>query len=157
MKIRNRTLMILGVTFIVLFALLFLTTEQIMANSFGELEDKEVKKNIERATAAIDTNIDSLATTATDWGHWDDTYYFLKGEYENYPENNLDIDSLVNLQANMMLFYDATGQIHYVVGVDLDNYEYTEVPAAVIENISSYEMLFSKNSQPSYASGMINT
>lgn len=157
MKIRNRTLMILGVTFIVLFALLFLTTEQIMANSFGELEDKEVKKNIERATAAIDTNIDSLATTATDWGHWDDTYYFLKGEYEDYPENNLDIDSLVNLQTNMMLFYDATGQIHYVVGVDLDNYEYTEVPAAVIENISSYEMLFSKNSQPSYASGMINT
>jgi len=157
MKIRNRTLIILGVTFIVLFAFLFLTTEQIMANSFGELEDKEVKKNIERATAAIDTNIDSLATTATDWGHWDDTYYFIKGEYEDYPENNLDIDSLVNLQTNMMLFYDATGQIHYVVGVDLDNYEYTEVPAAVIENISSYEMLFSKNSQPSYASGMINT
>ena len=77
MKIRNRVLSILGMTFIIMVILFALVTGQILDNSFHNLEQKEVSKNLERADSAIETKLSNLESIAADWGYWDDTYYFL--------------------------------------------------------------------------------
>ncbi|MFA0823363.1 MAG: CHASE4 domain-containing protein [Methanomethylovorans sp.] len=157
MKIRNKTLTILGITFFCLVLLLFVTADQIVGNSFGELEQEEVTKNVARATAAINTQSKNLAIIASDWGQWDDTYYFLLGESEYYVTNNLDIDAIANLQIDAMLFYDINGQLYHIVGVNHDTYEKTDVSIGLLQTIDSNKKLFSKPLNLSYMSGMINT
>lgn len=157
MKIRNKTLTILGITFFCLVLLLFISSDQIVGNSFDKLEQEEVTKNVARATAAINTQSKNLAIIASDWGQWDDTYYFLLGESEYYVTNNLDIDAIANLQIDAMLFYDINGQLYHIVGVNHDTYEKTDVSIGLLQTIDSNKKLFSKPLNLSYMSGMINT
>ncbi|MDW7730980.1 MAG: ATP-binding protein [Methanolobus sp.] len=157
MKIRTKTLTILGITFFCLLLLLTITTGQIIDNSFNELEEKEISKNVERVSAAIDSRTENLVILANDWGHWDDSYYFLLGEDEYYVENNLDVYSMTNLQVDMMLYYDADGQLYSAVGADLDAQEEENVSSAVLDYLGSNNILFSGPSNPVYVKGIINT
>lgn len=157
MKIRDAMLLTIVVVFTIFFAFLYLANEQIVGNSFGQLEKHEVEKNVERADAALGTHTNNLAIIAKDWGNWDDTYNFVQGQYGDYPDNNLDIDSLVNLNSNIMLFYNASGQLLYAVGTNLEDSEYEEIPITVLEDVSSYKVLFSNNSHPTHISGIIVT
>jgi signal transduction histidine kinase/sensor domain CHASE-containing protein/DNA-binding response OmpR family regulator len=149
--------MILGAIFLVMFAILLVSTEQIMGSSFAHLEEDEVSKNIERAVAALDSRIANLASTANDWGPWDDTYNFVLGESDYYATANLEASTLANLQLNMMLFYDASGQLYYAAGADIDSYEARYVSTALLEYLSTQEVLFSRPSHPVYMSGIIDT
>ncbi|SFM79842.1 response regulator [Methanolobus profundi] len=157
MKIRSKTLVILGTTFFCLILLLTLTVGQITEESFKELEEKEVSKNIDRVNAAIESRTENLVILSNDWGHWDDSYYYLLGEDEFYVENNLDTYSMENLQIDMMLFYDDNRQLYSAIGADLDSHVEEEVSEEVLEEIGSNDILFSSSSEPSYVQGIINT
>jgi sensor domain CHASE-containing protein len=61
MKIRDATLLTIVVVFTIFFAFLYLANEQIVGNSFGQLEKHEVEKNVERADAALGTHTNNLA------------------------------------------------------------------------------------------------
>jgi sensor domain CHASE-containing protein len=149
--------MILGAIFLVLFAILLVSTEQIMGSSFARLEEDEVSKNVGRAVATLDYRIATLTSTANDWGHWDDTYNFVLGESDDYITNNLEASVIANLQLNMMLFYDASGQLYYAEGADIDSYEERDVSTALLEYLATQELLFSRPSHPVYLSGIIDT
>jgi len=157
MKIRNKTLAILGITFVCLVLFLFITADQIIGNSFEELEQEEVTKNIARATAAIDMQSENLAIIASDWGQWDDTYYFLLGQSDYYVANNLGVDAIANLRVDAMLFYDTDGHLYQVVGVNPDTYEEKDVSIGLLQTIAPNKKLFSKPLNLSYMSGIINT
>jgi sensor domain CHASE-containing protein len=156
-KIRSKTLLILGIAFIFLFACLIATTELIIGNSFDKLENKEISRNIERANAALNTEIYYMETLALSWAPWDDTYKFAQGEYDEYIDSNLNSETLANMNTNMMLYYDTSNQLYYAAGVDIETYEEIEVSAAVLDHISSKEVLFSHPTPYSIVSGIIYT
>src|SRR5665648_435400 len=110
MKIRDKTLAIVGVTFIFLFGLLIATTDQIMGNSFEQLEKDDVSRNMERATAALDSKADVLDMMAFDYAVWDDTYLFVQGQYDDYIDETLSPEVIWNLDASMLLLYDSTNK-----------------------------------------------
>ncbi len=143
MKIRNQTLMILGVTFIILFALLFVATEQIMGTSFSRLEENEVTTNVARASNALDTKIQALSSTAYDYGVWADTFYFVQGENEGYINETLYPSILTNLGTNMILFYDSSSKLYYATGVDFESGQETKISSSVLDYVSANTILFS--------------
>ncbi|TQD25031.1 response regulator [Methanolobus vulcani] len=157
MNIRNKTLAIFGFTFVLLMILLTLSAGQIIGNSFQQLEEEEVAKNVDRATEAIDVHINQMENIAADWGYWEDTYYFIKGENEEYIDLNIVTGALVNLEINMMLFYDNDKQLYYIESADILAEEKTEVADDIIETIESNDNLFSSLSNPAYESGIIST
>lgn len=135
MKIGNKTLVIIGVTSILLFLFISLIVTQIVQNSFNQLEEDEATESLERAKNILFLEIDRLDMLASDWGEWDDTYYFAKGKYPDYPEVTLGAESLTNLHINMMLFFNSSGQLLYVAAVDLDTGEPAEASADLVEYI----------------------
>ncbi|WP_340820419.1 response regulator [Methanolobus sp. WCC4] len=157
MRIRNKTLAIFGITFVLLIILLTLSAGQIIGNSFQQLEEEEIVKNVDRATEAINVQIDRLELTAADWGEWEDTYHFVRGEQEEYIDINMGTVSLVNLEINLMLFYDNSKQLYYIESADLLTDEEAEVADDIIEKIESNENLFSSLSDPAHESGIIST
>ena len=156
LKIRNRTLVILATTFICLFVLLAVTTGSIIEDSFSSLEEREVATNVFRAKASIDSRTNHLLATAKDWGQWSDTYEFMQGD-SSYIDNNLDVESLANLQIDMMLFYDISGNLYYAAGVDHHTYEEREISAAFIDHVNKEHLLFSEPSLQKQLSGIIST
>jgi PAS domain S-box-containing protein len=157
MKIRNRVLSILGMTFILMLILFALVTGEILGNSFDNLEQKEVSKNLERADSAIGAKLDNMESIAGDWGYWDDTYYFVRGEDDEYIVNNLGPDSLITLQVDMMLFYDNDKQLYYAAGADPDTYEKADIPDSVLSYLSTENSLFSSPDNPVESKGILQT
>ena len=157
MKIRDKTLAIVGVTFIFLFGLLIATTDQIMGNSFEQLEKDDVSRNMERATAALDSKADVLDMMAFDYAVWDDTYLFVQGQYDDYIDETLSPEVIWNLDASMLLFYDSTNKLYYAAAVDPATTEHTNVSTTVLDYIASNELLFSHPTPDSQVSGIINS
>ena len=157
MKIGNKTLAIIGITSILLFLLISLIVTQIVQNSFNQIEEDEATKSLERAKKILFLEIDRLNMLASDWGEWDDTYYFVKGKYPDYPEVNLDTGSLVNLNVNMMLFFNSSDQLFYVEAVDLDTGGSAEVSADLVEYIASQNEVISYSEPDERVSGILNS
>ena len=136
--------------------MLALTIGSVINDSFSSLEEREVATNVCRAKASIDYKTNHLLATAKDWGQWSDTYEFMQGD-SSYIDNNLDVESLANLQIDMMLFYDISGNLYYAAGVDHHTYEEREISAAVLDHVNKEPLLFSEPSLQKQVSGIIST
>lgn len=157
MKIGNKTLVIIGITSILLFLFISLIVTQIVQNSFNQIEENEATESLERAKNILFLEVDRLDMLASDWGEWDDTYYFAKGKYPDYPEVSLGAGSLTNLHINMMLFFNSSDQLLYVAAVDLDTGEPAEVSADLVEYIVSQNDFLSRSRPEERVSGIINS
>ena len=50
-----------------------------VTDRFLSAEDTQVRRDVERVSAAFQQQISALDLLATDWAHWDDTYEFIAG------------------------------------------------------------------------------
>ncbi|HWR24628.1 MAG TPA: CHASE4 domain-containing protein, partial [Methanosarcina sp.] len=157
MKIREKTMAIVGVTFIFLFVLLVVATDQIVGNSFEQLENKEVSKNMGRAVEAISTKLESLNSSVSDYAVWDGSYRFVQGQYESYINDTYSADAVTSLDVNMILFYDSRNKLYYATAVEKGTTKHENVSNAMLDFIASNELLFSHSAPNSHVSGIINS
>jgi len=157
MKIRNKTLAILGITFIFLSLFLVVATEQIVGKSFEQLEKDDVSRNMERAKASLDTRLNTLSMTTCDYAVWDDTYSFVQGQYEDYIYESISPEVAVNLDADIILFYNSSNRLYYATALEENATEFTNVSDRMLDFIAANERLFSHPAPDSHVSGIINS
>ncbi len=157
MKIREKTLAILGITFIFLSLFLLVATGQIVGKSFEQLEKDDVSRNMERAKAAMDARLDTLSASVNDYAMWDDTYLFVQGQLDEYIDSNFGPEAPTNFDANMVLFYDSTNKLCYSAAVKQGTTEHANISAAMLDCIAGNELLFSHTAPDSQVSGIINS
>lgn len=85
----------------------------IILSSFQSLEKEKMRANIQRFHNTLDNEITQLQTTTRDWSQWDDTYQFVGGEYNEYIALNTDNETMTNLQVNVMLYMNKSGDIFF--------------------------------------------
>ncbi|MFQ6095352.1 MAG: CHASE4 domain-containing protein [Candidatus Bathyarchaeia archaeon] len=137
MKLRKKTLIIIGATIISLIAILSATSQIILLNSFVELEEHNVNQNAERALSALDDMADNLDTVTFDWAAWDDTYAFIEDLNDDYIQSNLLDPTFIGLRLNIMLFINSSGQTVFGKGFDLHNEEEMPVPQSLQEHLDN--------------------
>lgn len=157
MKIREKTLAILVTTFIFLSFFLVVATEQIMGDSFEQLEKEDVSTNMGRVKAAMDTKISVLDMVVRDYAVWDDSYFFVQGEYDGYINETLSPDMILNLDADFILYYDSANKLYYATEVKNDTVECSNVSATVLDCVAANKRLFSHPAPDSQVSGIINS
>src|SRR5271157_2252199 len=145
MTIRKKTLFIIFVTTLFLVLLLYGISEAFFLNSFANLEDRDVLKNVDRAQLALSSDIDQLNSTETDWASWNDTYAFIMNRNQNYISANLNVESLSNLRLNLMLFVDPSGQLVFSRMLNLDTKRETPVPKNFLKNLFKKGTLVCRN------------
>jgi two-component system, NtrC family, sensor kinase len=106
-KINLALAAVVGVSALLNFAALQFT----VTPSFRSLENDTAERNHSRAIEAIEAQKSALASSAKDWGFWDDTYQFMHGERPDYIEKNIDPDSLGALGVNYMLLVRPSGEV----------------------------------------------
>lgn len=71
------------------------------------LEKAQVSAARESMASYIGEKLDMYTANANDWGHWDDTYFFVLGSNDTYLQDNITESTFDNLDLNFMIF---TGQ-----------------------------------------------
>ncbi|MBS7527507.1 diguanylate cyclase [Fusibacter paucivorans] len=81
-------------------------------------ETKKVHNDIDKMSAILNAEFDSLGRTQRDWSLWDDTYDFISGNLDSYATDNLGDETLAQLDLVSMIFCDKSGNIIYNGSID---------------------------------------
>jgi two-component system, cell cycle sensor histidine kinase and response regulator CckA len=120
MSIRQKTLGIVGITVVVLVAVLATITYFGVTGRFARLEIQEVEAQIHRVQNELNATLANLETTAADWAPRDDTYQFVQDADPAYVKNNLVDSTFTNLRLNFMFFFNSRGELVYGRCIDLE-------------------------------------
>lgn len=120
-KIQQKTLLVIASSAFLFLVFLFLLVKPILLAPYLELEQNTLKRNSIRVQNNVYSEIDNLASLNRDWAVWDDTYFFLLGESENYIQRNLADETFINNKLSFMIFTDLKKDIIFQKGFDYRN------------------------------------
>ena len=155
MSLRTKILSGIILTLAILVALFQFIATGILTESFQKIETEQVQRNLDRAQDALSEVINNLNIKSSDWASWDDTYKFVQDQYTEYIKSNLLPDSLVNLEINIMLFYNSQNTLVASLAVDPQTGGAIPVSPSLLSYISRTPQLLA-HSVDSLQSGLIS-
>jgi signal transduction histidine kinase/sensor domain CHASE-containing protein len=120
MNTRKKIIIIIFLIFFALFAFCFAVTWLILFNRFEEVENNQVKINVENTHYALENYLNNQSVKLVDWSTWDDTYQYVSDKNPAYEKSNLGPGSLAQINIDLMVFVDPKGQIVKSVRIDPD-------------------------------------
>lgn len=91
--------------------LIYLILNAVITPAFDNLEIDAAERDLVRAKRAIQADLDKLISNTGDWSPWDDAHAYVRGENPAFIAINADIPTMVNLDINLLLFYDLDGKL----------------------------------------------
>ncbi len=88
----------------------YLILNAVIVPAFDDLENNAARTDLIRAQRAIQADLETLIANVGDWAPWDDAYRYALGENPAFISINADIPTLINLDLNLLLFYDLEGK-----------------------------------------------
>ncbi|MGB8216969.1 MAG: CHASE4 domain-containing protein [Candidatus Methanoperedens sp.] len=155
MTLRNKTIMITGLTLLSLIVVLYTLSQFILIGSFTQLEEQDAQKNLQRAVEAISDDLSSLNGVASDWAAWDETYSFIDDGNLSYVKRNIPDTTFVDLRLNVMVFANSSGGIVFERGFDVQNQTEMPIPVSLHRYISRDSPLLQHRDNQSSVKGII--
>ena len=119
MTLRKKSITIIGLTFVCLTSILLIISFLITEGGFTGIENKEIRKDVERSLNVIKNEISRLDEIASDYATSDDTYAFISNGNKAYVYHNLSDTTFSRLKVNFILFIDTSGRIVFGKSFDL--------------------------------------
>ncbi len=88
----------------------YLILNAVITPAFENLENNAAQTDLIRAQRAIQADLDNLISITGDWAPWDDAHAYVRGDNPAFISINADIPTLINLDLNLMIFYDSDGK-----------------------------------------------
>jgi PAS domain S-box-containing protein len=124
--IRQRTLLLLGVSVAVLVGVLWVLMSSVTLRSLERLERQQTARDVERAGRALQESIVELHLKTADWATWDDTWRYVVDRNPAYVTSNMTNETFVNMRIDAAAIADDEGRLVYTKQVDRDRGQ--EVP-----------------------------
>ncbi|MCX6666603.1 MAG: PAS domain S-box protein [Euryarchaeota archaeon] len=141
MKLRTKTLIILGVIFIGLLIIMATVIQPLLINSYLVVEDQSVDRNVQQAVNAFSREFDNLQKQTYDWATWDDTCTFVEDRNQGYIDSNLQDMALQGIGVNIMMFYNTSNDLVFGKAVDLQNGNETPIPLVLLQELTEHDWL----------------
>lgn len=110
MKVRTRTLLILGAALVVFLIVLGFITQSVILQAFGEIEGRETTAHVQRFVSQLDSEIEDVAATCRDWSLRAETAGLLSGQGREQDASLLFPPVVMkNLGIDYILLYDDKG------------------------------------------------
>ena len=141
MTLRTKTLVIVGSTLVGLICVLYFTLSAIALSSFAQLEEDDVERNLQRVREALSNQMAQMDVTARDWALPGTVLDKVARDLDTYgrattPDGkNALADLVANLNANVFLFTDASGNLVWGQGYDDKTEELVPVPASLQDQL----------------------
>lgn len=133
MTLRKKTLGIVTVTLVGLIAVLIFSNWQIVLGSFSDLEEEDIKRNVQRVTEALNTELREIDISAKDYAQDDLSLEQLVSELNEHAvretRDGIGLpDLMADLKLNTFLLADADGRIIWSRGYDEETRDLPSVP-----------------------------
>lgn len=132
---RKKLIIILGVTFVVLFIAQALIARLSLQNSFASLNRQQAATNLEQVLNSLFYEADSLARLAQDWAAWDETYVFMSNPDANRLKKNQIAASFEILELEALLYLDNENNLVAGKTYNQDTQEVTDLPNELLEQL----------------------
>ncbi|MCU0543773.1 MAG: PAS domain S-box protein [Oscillatoriaceae cyanobacterium Prado104] len=155
MKLRLKTLSIVGVTIAGLTGVLYATSSSILLGSLVQAEEQEATQVVKGVVNVFSQTADDFNSRFADWSAWDDTYAFIQNRDREYISSNLVPEGLANIRVNIALFVDTKGKIVYGTGLDSAKLQLIPVPEALKQRITLSDPLLQHPDPKSSLAGIL--
>ena len=135
--IRLRIIITIVIITSLLAGLVYFIASSMLLDSYRQIETVGMERNLARLEAALNNYTQTLRVTLLDWTQWDDTYQFAQDQNDEYIAANLDDATLLNLNINLMAYYNAQGELVYAKYIDLSTGETLPVEG-VLTQLQNY-------------------
>jgi sensor domain CHASE-containing protein len=113
MNLRNRSLLVLGLTFFIFFIIIAAVSLSVTLSGLDRIERQDMGDSMRQVQSAINAELSSLLTTTQDWAWWDDMDEYAINHNPEFVEVNADLTSLATLKANLFVIFDENGNLLY--------------------------------------------
>ncbi|HWR42574.1 diguanylate cyclase [Sporomusa sp.] len=123
MPLREKSIIIIGLTLFLLLFSIFLTADTILVNGYQQLEKSDTERNVKRAIKGVENEVASLESIVRDWAQWDDSYHFIESGSQEFIDANFVDLTFISQRINVIMYTDLDGRIVYARAFDWDKRE----------------------------------
>ncbi|MHB1463192.1 MAG: CHASE4 domain-containing protein [Armatimonadota bacterium] len=155
MSFRTKAVITAFSTTLLVLALVFWALSQVVSYSFNQLEMKQAKRSVSLIMGAITEAQNSLRSSVSDWGLWDETYDFALTQPQKYIDENLDGNSLRNLQVSTIIITNINKEVLSATSVDVKNGRCYEAPFATTQRCLTLLDFFKSETPEETVAGLV--
>ncbi|MEG4107942.1 CHASE4 domain-containing protein [Microcoleus sp. S13_C5] len=155
MKLRRKTLSIIGITIAGLTSILYVASSSILLGSLIKAEEQEATQVVKGVLNVFGQTADDFNSRFADWSAWDDTYAFVQNRNSEFIASNLIPEGLANIRVNIAVFVNTSGKIVYGTGLDSEKLKLTPVPQALKRRLSLSDPLLQHPNAKSSLAGIL--
>ncbi|QNB48079.1 diguanylate cyclase [Thermanaerosceptrum fracticalcis] len=156
MTLRKKTLILIAFFLIGLLLFVYFTSQFVLYNGYLELEERILKRNVDRGLNALQREIMTLNVTVGDWAFWDDSYQFVQNLSTEYINSNLTDPTFITNKLSLMMFINNSDEIVFSKGFDLINKKETDIPESSREMVRKKLFHFELSDKNMSKSGLIS-
>ncbi len=155
MSLRQRTLLLVGVSGFLLTVALYFILSDIFSKSFKKLEHDYVESEVLSVLDAFSSIMEELKRGSADWSAWDDNYQFVQTRDPKFIKSNLSDNTFVNLKLNHIIILNNQGEYVYRHAHDLIQGKEVHFPESLEKILSANSYLFKHSEVDSIQAGLV--
>ncbi|HEY9852336.1 MAG TPA: adenylate/guanylate cyclase domain-containing protein [Leptolyngbyaceae cyanobacterium] len=155
MKLREKTLLVIGLTLVGLVGVLYATASTILMNQVRNLEVDYTKRGVQRALDALAEDINNLTVPVRQLAVWDDTYLFMQQPNARYLETNFSDDTFSDYRLNIALLIDRSGKVVFSKNWDFKKSQSFPIEKEILQHLKPNSLLLKHSHPDSIRTGII--
>ncbi len=145
MAFRKRILLIVFIALLCPIGVLYGIAWHIILGSYSQIEQRDLRKNLERVKDTLADEFSSLQEVAVDWSNWDAAYEFIENRNPVFIKSNVTDRSFIGARVNFIIFVNSAGELVYGRGFDLRQKKTVPIAESLLKQVSSIPVVQSNN------------
>jgi diguanylate cyclase (GGDEF)-like protein/PAS domain S-box-containing protein len=113
MSLRDKTLITVGLTIMVVIAVIYAISQIVLLNSFIQLEEQYTRQTVERALHAIQVRMNSLDNVSIGWAARDQMIEFAQSGDQSFIDGQLGDEAFRAVNLHRMMIINSSGDLVY--------------------------------------------
>ncbi len=141
MKLRQKTLFIIGLTLFLLTGALYAICAAILLTNLKRAETQDIQQAVRGVLSVVAQTEEEFGNRFADWSSWDYSYAFVQNRNQEFIQTNLNPESLINIGVNVLVYVHTSGRIIFASGVDSNTNKLIPVPKELLAKVQSGDRL----------------
>ena len=132
MKLRNRSLLILGLIFFIFFMAIALVSLSVTLSGLDRIEYQDMTMAAGQVRSALDSESASLLGTTQDWAWWDEMAAFTQSPDPDFIDRNARPEHFATIRVHLFVILDSRGNVVHSILLSPDYASGTSAPPGVL-------------------------
>jgi signal transduction histidine kinase/sensor domain CHASE-containing protein/ActR/RegA family two-component response regulator len=148
MTLRRTTLAVIATTLVGLNAILYAFSSKVSIDNALAAEKQDTQRSIQSALKVMRQKENFLHFRTKDWSYWNDAYSFVQNSDRKFIDSNLIPLSIANLQLNLLVLANSSGQLVFDTQFDLTNQQKLPIEPQFKNRLQPNDLLYTSNTKP---------